>query len=213
MGESVTRRQLKFHHEASRGQACEFIEAVCICDSCTDLLCSRGIEQIHQYPGNTCLICILNAVLICVIPNKIPETCRRYARNRHSSVCTQIVLARGERDAVSPARFRVCIAVRGVISLVLRREFISRRQFVCHRIRSRGQTCKFIESFAVCLCLGDDRPVSRICQHDAHAGNPLLICILNAILICVIPYKITETGRPCIGNEHARVHGHVVLTR
>ena len=147
----ISRWQLKFHHEASRGQACELIDAVPIGDSSSDLLGSRGIEQIHQYTGNASLICVLNAVLVSVIPDKIPEMCRRYAQNHHSRVRTQIVLALGKGDGFGLTCSRMCIAVRGiVISLVMRTEFIARGQYEFHNIISRNQSRKCITPGTVC---------------------------------------------------------------
>ncbi len=129
-------------------------------------------------------------------------------------------------DAGQP---RVCVGVTIpsiVVSLISGSETVTRGRPESDDIISRGQPRKLVESAGICAgrpqkgrsCIEHrtsniEHRTSAVIEFYLNPGNSRLICILNTILICVMPYEIADARRDAVfRNEHAGIRCRIVLT-
>ncbi len=176
--ELVPRRRYEFHDILARGQAGEGVCAVLIRGGRANRRTGR-VEQVHRDAGNAGLIRILDAVLVCVIPDVPPDTRRLDFRDKHAAVSYLPIFARHEGDGLGPA-----IRIEGD-------ELVPRRRFKFHDIIARFQIGEGVCAVLIRRGRANRRTV-RVEQVHGDAGNAGLIRILDAVLVRVIPDMTTQ---------------------
>ena len=153
---------------------------------------AAGIEQLDRHARHTCLVRILDAIFVGVIPDPVAQT-----RRLHRQVQTQVPGPVGPPGGQSGLWGTPCgwvdVAVRSVVSsCILRADQIPGRRHKLQAVVASRQIGKQIVAICICGRRGDYGP-AVVEQLDRHTRHTALRRILDPILVAVVPDVVADT--------------------